>query len=164
VNRSSPIAALIAVLIVGVLIGGGLYWTRNNRLELKGQVLKVRSYSIDQDYTVAVIDFRATNPSTGQFVVKDIDVTLDTREGKELDGAIFSEIDARRLFDYYKVLGTKFNPTLLSKDKVESGQTVDKMLAVRFTGTDADIQNRKALHILIHDVDGATTEIQERRP
>jgi hypothetical protein len=164
VNRSSPIAALIAVLIVGVLIGGGLYWTRNNRLELKGQVLKVRSYSIDQDYTVAVIDFRATNPSTSQFVVKDIDVTLNTSEGKELDGAIFSEIDARRLFDYYKVLGTKFNPTLIAKDKVESGQTVDKMLAVRFTGSDADIQNRKALHIVIHDVDGVTTEIQERRP
>jgi hypothetical protein len=164
VNRSSLIAAVIAVLIVGVLIGGGLYWTRNNRLELKGEVLKVRSYSIDQDYTVAVIDFRATNPSTAQFVVKDIDVTLNTREGKELDGAIFSEIDARRLFDYYKVLGTKFNPTLISKDKVESGQTVDKMLAVRFTGTDADIQNRKALHIMIHDVDGVTTEIQERRP
>jgi hypothetical protein len=164
VNRSTPVAALIAVLIVGVLIGGGLYWTRNNHLELKGQVLKVRSYSIDQDYTVAVIDFRVTNPSTTQFVVKDIDVTLDTREGKSLDGAIFSEIDARRLFDYYKVLGTKFNPTLIAKDKVESGQTVDKMLAVRFTGADADIQNRKAIHIVIHDVDGVTTEIQERRP
>ena len=163
-NRSTPVAALIAVLIVGVLIGGGLYWTRNNHLELKGQVLKVRSYSIDQDYTVAVIDFRVTNPSTTQFVVKDIDVTLDTREGKALDGAIFTEIDARRLFDYYKVLGTKFNPTLIAKDKVESGQTVDKMLAVRFTASDADIQNRKAIHIVIHDVDGVTTEIQERRP
>src|SRR5665647_304689 len=36
----------------------------------------------DRDYTVAVIDFRVTNPSTSQFVVKDIDVSLDTREGK----------------------------------------------------------------------------------
>ena len=101
-NRGTLIAALIAVAIVGSMIGGGLYWTRNNRLELKGQVLKVRSYSIDQDYTVAVIDFRVTNPSTSQFVVKDIDINLDTREGKTLDGSIFSEIDARRLFDYYR--------------------------------------------------------------
>jgi hypothetical protein len=146
------------------MIGGGLYWTRNNHLDLKGEVLKVRSYSIDQDYTVAVIDFRVTNPSNNQFVVKDIDVTLDTREGKTLDGAVFSEIDARRLFEYYKVLGTKFNPTLIVRDKVEPGQTLDKMLAVRFTSTDADVQSRKAIHISIHDVDGAVSEIVERRP
>jgi hypothetical protein len=164
VNRNTPIAAIIAVLIVGVMIGGGLYWTRNNHLELTGQVMKVRSYSIDQDYTVAVIDFRVTNPSTSQFQVKDIDVTLDTAEGKALDGAIFSEIDARRLFEYYKVLGTKFNPTLVVKDKINSGVTEDRMLAVRFSGTDATIQNRKGIHIVIHDVDGISTEIQERRP
>lgn len=163
-NRGTLIAALIAVAIVGSMIGGGLYWTRNNHLELKGKVLKVRSYSIDQDYTVAVIDFRVTNPSTSQFVVKDIDVTLDTRQGKTLDGSIFSEIDARRLFDYYKVLGAKFNETLVTKDKIESGATMDKMLAVRFTATDADIQNRKGLHILIHDIDGPVTEIVEVRP
>lgn len=163
-NRSSPIAALMAVLIMGLMIGGGLYWTRHNHLELKGKVLGVRSYSIDQDYTVAVIDFRITNPSNSQFVVKDVDVTLDTKEGKALDGAVFSELDARRLFDYYKVLGTKYNPTLIVKDKVEPGATMDKMLAVRFTGTDADIQNRKGLHIVVHDVDGTSTEIEERRP
>ena len=148
---------------VALLIGGGLYWTRNNRLELKGEVLKVRSYSIDQNYTVAVIDFRATNPSTSQFVVKDIDVTLDTSDGKSLDGSIFSEIDARRLFDYYKMLGTKFNPTLLTRDKINSGETVDRMLAVRFTASDAAIQDRKAIHIVVHDVDGIQTEIVERR-
>jgi len=164
VERGTLIAALLAVTIVGGMIVGGLYWTRHNRLELKGQVLKVRSYSIDQDYSVAVIDFRVTNPSTSQFVVKDIDITLDTREGKTLDGAIFSEIDARRLFTYYKVLGTKFNETLVIRDKVEAGATVDKMFAVRFTGTDADIQNRKAIHMSIHDVDGAVSKIAELRP
>jgi hypothetical protein len=163
VNRNTLISGLIAVTFVALLIGGGLYWTRNNRLELKGDVLKVRSYSIDQNYTIAVIDFRVTNPSTSQFVVKDIDVSLDTNDGKTLDGSIFSEIDARRLFDYYKVLGTKFNPTLLTKDKINSSETVDRMLAVRFTSTDADIQNRKAIHIVVHDVDGVQTEIVERR-
>lgn len=163
-HRGALLPAAIAVVIVCSMIGGGLYWTRNNHLELKGQVLKVRSYSIDRDYTVAAIDFRVTNPSASQFVVKDIEVTLDTREGKTLDGSVFPEIDARRLFDYYKVLGTKFNATLVVKDKVEAGATVDKMLAVRFTGTDANVQDRKAIHISIHDVDGAVSEIVELRP
>ena len=162
-NRNSIVSGLIAVLAVGLILGGGLYWTRNNHLELKGDVLKVRSYSIDQNYTVAVIDFRVTNPSTTQFVVKDVDVTLDTSDGKTIDGSIFSEIDARRLFDYYKVLGTKFNATLLTRDKINSGETVDRMLAVRFTASDEGIQNRKAIHIVIHDVDGIQTEIIEHR-
>ena len=119
-NRNTLISGLIAVTFVSLLVGVGLFWTRNNRVELKGDVLKVRSYSIDQNYTVAVIDFRITNPSTSQFVVKDVDVTLDTSDGKSLEGSIFSEIDARRLFDYYKVLGTKLNPaTLLTKDKIK---------------------------------------------
>ncbi len=161
---NSLIPAAIAVFIVAALIGGGLYWTRNNHLELKGEVLKVRSYSIDPTYTIAVIDFRVTNPSTLQFVVKDVEVTLDTKEGKTLDGSVFSEIDARRLFDYYKVLGIKFNQTLLIKDKIDPGKTIDRMLAVRFTGTDADIQERKGLKISIEDVDGLKTEMVERRP
>ena len=110
-----------------------------------------------------MIDFRVTNPSTTQFVVKDVDVTLDTSDGKTIEGSIFSEIDARRLFDYYKVLGTKFNATLLTRDKINSGETVDRMLAVRFTASDEGIQNRKAIHIVIHDVDGIQTEIIEHR-
>ena len=35
-NRTSLIPALIALVIVGSMIGGGFYWTRNNHLELKG--------------------------------------------------------------------------------------------------------------------------------
>ncbi len=163
-NRSTLTAALIAILIVAAMVGTGLYWTRNSHLDLKGQILQVRSYSIDQGYTIAVIDLRITNPSDTQFVVKEAEITLDTRDGKTLEGSIFSELDARRLFEYYKVLGTKFNSTLIAKDKIESRQTLDKMFAVRFTGTDADIQNRKAIHVTIHDVDGAVSEIVDRRP
>ena len=162
-TRGAPVAGMLGVLIVGVMVVGGFFLARKSHLELKGEVLKVRSYSIDQEYTVAVIDFRVVNPSNVQFVVKDVEVTLDTKEGKPLDGSVFSEMDSRRLFEYYKVLGTKFNPTLIVKDKLEGGSTADKMLAVRFTGTDADIQNRKAIHITIHDVDGAVSTIDTLR-
>ena len=161
-TRIAPVAVLLAVAIVVVMAGGGLYWTRNNHLNLKGEILKVRSNSIDKEYTVAVIDFRVSNPSTTQFVVKDVEVTLDTKEGKKLEGSIFSELESRQLFEYYKVLGAKFNPTFVVKDKVEAGASVDKMLAVRFSGTDADIQNRKAIHIVVHDVDGVVAEMVGR--
>jgi hypothetical protein len=164
-KSSMAISALVAIAIVGSLIAGGLYWTRNNHLELKGEVLKVRSQSVDPENTVAVIDFRVTNPSTTQFVVKDVDVYMDTADGKTLDGGIFSEIDAQRLFEYYKILGRKYNPTLLMKDKIESGQVQDRMIAVRFPATDPQVAARKGIRLVISDVDGAAkSEITEKKP
>lgn len=161
--RSSQVTAgLIALVIVGALLGVGWYLTRNNHLELKGEVLKVRSTAIDNDNTIAVIDFRVTNPSNGQFVVKNIDVFLDTKDGKQLDSANFAETDSKRMFDYYKVLGKKYNATLLTRDKIEPGQTVDRMIAVRFTVPDAQVGNRKDVRLVIEDLDGLKSQVVER--
>jgi hypothetical protein len=162
VRSSTIVAGVIGLAIVGALVGGGLYLTRNNRVELKGEVLKVRSAAIDNDNTIAVIDFRVTNPFNNQFVVKNIDVFLDTKDAKQVDSAIFAETDSRRMFDYYKVLGKKYNPTLLTRDKIEPGQSVDRMIAVRFTVPDAQVGNRKDVRLVIEDLDGQKCEIVER--
>ena len=116
----------------------------------------------DRDNTIAVIDFRVTNPSNGQFVVKNIDVFLDTKDGKQLDSANFAETDSKRMFDYYKVLGKKYNATLLTRDKIEPGQTVDRMIAVRFTVPDAQVGNRKDVRLVIEDLDGLKSQVVER--
>jgi hypothetical protein len=160
----AAIIALIAILIVGGLVGGGLYWTRNNKLQLNGQVLGVRSFAPEPNQTITVIDFRVTNPSPDQFVVKDVDVYLDTKDGKTVDAANFGDADAQRVFDYYKVLGKKYNQTLLTREKINPGQTVDRMIAVRFDVSDQDVTNRKAVRVLISDIDGqAKSEITEAR-
>jgi hypothetical protein len=160
----AAVIALIAVLIVGAVLAGGLYWTRFNHLELQGKVLSVRSFAPEPNQTITVIDFRATNPSKDQFVVKDVDVYLETKDGKTIDAANFAEGDAQRVFDYYKVLGKKYNQTLLTREKINPGQTVDRMIAVRFDVSDQDVTNRKAVKVVISDIDNqAKSEIVEQR-
>jgi len=146
---------------MAALVGGGLYLTRNNSLVLKGQVLKLRSVPVDNDTTIAVIDFRVTNPSTGQFVVKNLDVFLDTKDGKQVDSANFAELDSKQMFDYYKVLGKKYNATLLTRDKIEAGQTVDRMIAVRFSVPEDQVTNRKDVRLVIEDLDGMKSQVME---
>lgn len=163
-NRQTLVAAVLAIVIVGAVAGGILYWTRNNGLELTGQILKVRSHMVDPQNTMVAIDFRVTNPSTNQFVVRAVEVFIETNDGKSLDTNIFPEIDARRLFSYYPVLGKKFNQTLLIKDKLEPGQTLDRMIAVGVSITDAALQDRKGLRIEIEDLDGSKSVIRETRP
>lgn len=163
-NRQTLTAALIAILVVVGLAVGILYLTRHNHLELTGSVLKVRSQMVDSKNTMAVIDFRVTNPSTNQFVVRNVEVFIDDKDGNPVETNIFSEIDAKRLFDYYPVLGKKFNDTLRIKDKIEPGQTFDRMIAVGIPVTDTALQQRKGLRLEIEDLDGSKSLIREARP
>ena len=43
-NKQNAVVGLIAVLVVGAIVGGILFSTRHNRVELTGSVLKVRTY------------------------------------------------------------------------------------------------------------------------
>jgi hypothetical protein len=161
-NKQTLIAGAIGLAVVAAIIGSGLLATRKNRLELTGQILKVRSYQISDDNTVAAIDFRVTNPSTQEFQVKEVGVHLETADGKILDAGNFTEMEAASLFDYYKVLGVKYNPTLVIKEKIEPNETKDRMIAVKFDAPDAVIQKRKGIRIVITDVDGVQTEIGDK--
>jgi hypothetical protein len=170
-NRTNYLPAVIAIVIVGGLLGSGLFFTRKNHLDLKGEILKVRTQTIEQNddegrkekVTIAAIDFRITNPSNQQFQVKNVDLTLVTSDGKTQEPAYFAELDAQRMFEFYKTLGKKYNPTLASREKIESGQTLDRMIAVRFKTSEQEVTNRKSLVITIEDVDGTKAEITEKR-
>jgi hypothetical protein len=162
-NKQVVIVAIIALAVVSAIVGGVLFSTRHNKVEVTADILKVRSHQIDTTSTIVAVDFRVANPSTQQFVVREVEVFLDTQDGKSLPGDIFSEIDAQRMFEYYKVLGAKYNTTLMRREKVNSGQSIDRMIAARFDANDATVQGRKAVRLIIHDVDGSKSEVVEVR-
>jgi hypothetical protein len=163
VNKQALVAGVVALAIASAIVGGILYSTRHNKVQVTADVLKVRSHQIDPGHTIVVVDFRVANPSTQPFMVRQVEVFLETKDGKSLQADIFAEIDAQRLFDYYKVLGEKYNPTLMRRERLNSGQTLDRMIAVRFDTSDAEIQDRRALRLVIHDIDGPKSEIIEVR-
>ena len=153
---------VVGLLVMAVAVVGMLYWTRGEHIELKGSILKVRVQEMDERSAVAVLDFRFVNPSDYVFVVRTVTVTLEDAKGNLIEGRVSSEPDAQRLFQFYPVLGQKFNDTFRARDKVASRQSMDRMVAVRFEIPESAIAARKNLRIRIEDVDGAVSEIAEK--
>src|SRR5262245_44438226 len=106
-NKQIVIIGAIALAVMGAFVGSILFSTRHNKVEVSADILKVRSHQIDPNSTIVVVDFRVGNPSTQQFLVRDVEVFLDMKDGKSIAGDIFSDIDAKRMLEYYKVLGPK---------------------------------------------------------
>ena len=161
-NKQGAIAAGLALLVVTVAVAAILWSTRKNRVELTGEVLKVRSYGHAPDATLALIDLRINNPSTQQFVVRNLDVLVD-RNGKEpLPASVFSELDAKRTVTYYTPLGEKYTPGLVSRNAVEPGESTDRSLLIKVPLTDWEFAQRTNLRVVVEDVDGAITTLAER--
>lgn len=157
----NPVALVVGLAVVAIGVGGVFYMQRGAHVELKGAVLKVRTQVMDENSSVAVIDFRFVNPSNYPFVVKEVTVSIVDKDGKTLEGQPVSELDARRLFEYFPQLGQKYNPSLMMRDKIMGRQSMDRMIVSRFEVPEAVLEGRKALTVRIVDVDGPVAELQE---
>jgi hypothetical protein len=96
-------------------------------------------------------------------VVSEVEVFVEEKDGKRTATDIFAETDIKRVVDYYKTLGTKENPGLLRKDRINSGTSTDRTIAVSAPMTDERFNERKALRLIVHDVDRKQTELVEIR-
>jgi hypothetical protein len=153
---------VIGVAAVAFLIYGVLFVQKGAHVELKGSILKVRTHELDQASSVAVADFRFVNPSDYPFIVRKVDVKIEDKDGKEIEGAAVAEADAKRLFEAYPLLGQKFNTTLLLRDRINARQSEDRMIAARFEIPVAELNARKQLTVRIEDVDGPVSELREK--
>lgn len=151
----------IGIVVVAVVVAVVLYIQRGAHIELKGSIQKVRTLAMDDNSSVAILDFRFVNPSNYGFVVREVKVSLEDKQGRTLDGSVVSEMDAKRLFQYYPMLGQKYNETLLVRTKIGPRQAMDRMVAARFEIPEKLLQDRKQLRIRVEDVDGPVSEIVE---
>lgn len=161
-NRQFAVFLGAGLAVVGLLLAGVLYWTRGAHVELKGSVAKVRVQAMDERSAVAIADFRFVNPSNHPFIVRAVEVMLIDEDGKPHAGMVVAETDARRLFEYFPLLGQKFNETLTLRQTVAPRQGMDRMVAARFELPEARVQARRNLRIRVEDVDGAVSLIEER--
>jgi hypothetical protein len=168
----SPVALVIGLAVIAVLIGGIFYMQRNDKIDLPGKILKVRTALLDDgkndrgdDHpptSLAVIDFRVTNPSDVIFEVRTVSVQMVGADGKVIDGQISSDADAAAVMQARPVLGEKFNKTLMVKERIGAHASVDRMAAVRFVVALEELDARKNLKVRIEEVDGKTFEYSER--
>jgi hypothetical protein len=162
INKQLATMFGIGILVVLFGIGVVLFVSRGAHIELKGSILKVRTQALDEANSVAVVDFRFANPSDYPFVVRSVTVSLKDAAGKAYEGAEVSDVDAKRLFQYYPLLGQKFNDSLLMRDKIKPRHTEDRMIAVRFEVPVQQLDARKQLSVRIEDVDGPVSELLEK--
>ena len=135
---------------------------RGAHIGLTGSILKVRTAALDENSTVAVIDFRFTNPGNVPFWVRTVSVVLENKDGNQFDGKVISETDAKRMFEVMPLLGQKFNETLILRDKIQGHTSQDRMVAARFEAPEALISARKRFLVRIEEVDGPIVEFSEK--
>lgn len=143
------------------VVAGILHMTRGERLELKGAIQKVRVQEMDEKSSVVVVDFRFVNPSDYLFVVRTVEVTMEDASGKPVEGRVSSSVDAERLFEFYPMLGQRYNDCLKLRDKIQAKQAMDRMVAARFELPESALAARKNLRVRVVEVDGAVSELAE---
>ncbi len=136
---------------------------RGAHIEPTGKILKVRTLALDEGSSIAVVDFRVVNSSDYTVVVREVAVTVDESNGTSADGTVVSEMDARRLFQYYPVLGPKYNDSLIIRDRIKPHESLDRMIAARFEMPVARLDARKKLRLRVVDVDGPSGELVETK-
>ncbi|MCC6364321.1 MAG: hypothetical protein IT165_12415 [Bryobacterales bacterium] len=151
----------IGVVIVAIVAAVVLKVNLGSHMVLDSSIKSVRTVALDQA-SAMVIDFRLTNPADYPFVVRTVSLIAEI-DGKPVEGAVVADVDAKRLIDYYPAFGPKYNDTLRMKDRINPGQTMDRMVAARFEVPEAKLQARTRLTLRIEEVDGQVTEIVERK-
>jgi hypothetical protein len=159
-NRTLLICAGIGLLVIGAMIGGGLFATRGTRLELNGSIRKTRVAALSPTRTVIVLDFRAENPSDYPFVIKTVEVEVTLGNGKKEIGQFVPEVDAKSLFPALPALGAKLAASVGTGEKIGSKQTVERMAAASFLLPESDLAARKNLVLRLRDVDGPVSELR----
>jgi len=159
-RRELVIGLGVALGVLVLALVGVLNVNKGSRMLLEGSIQKVRTLALEQA-TVLVIDFRLKNPADFRYVLRTVVVHIGV-DGQIAEAEPVAEVDARRLFAYYNAsLGQKYNDTLKMKDVIAPGETVDRMVMVRFEVPEAKVLSRGGLKLRFEEIDGQVTEIAE---
>lgn len=151
------------VVVVIIMVAGTLWVQRGAHIRLNGQVMKVRTAAMDDYNSVAVVDFRYTNPADYPFIVRKVDVSIIDADGHRYEGFPVAESDVNRLFELFKGLGQKYNDPMRMRERIDAHVTDDRMVVARFEVPERILQGRRQLTVRVEDVDGPVAELVEKK-
>jgi len=161
-SRTLAVTFGIGIVVVAIAVAAIFYTHKGAGLALQGKILKVRTAPLDEKSAAVVVDFRVINNSDYPFMAREVTVVYEDPSGKQIDGATSSEVDAQRLMAGIPLLGQKYNPSLIVRDKVPPHGSLDRMVAARFEVSDTALQARKRFIVRIDEIDGAVVEYSEK--
>ena len=161
-RNNFAVAFAIGLGVIALAVGAIFYMQRGDRIDLPGKILKVRTAALDDESSIAVVDFRISNPSDILFEVRTVSAQVEGADGKISEGQISSDSDAARVMEAVPVLGEKYNKTLMVKERIGAHGAADRMVAVRFPVPLDKLDTRKRLTVRVEEVDGKVFEYSDR--
>lgn len=159
-NQRIFIIAGVGLAAVGAMLLFTLGVQRGAHLRLEGGVAKVRTQATGDSSAVAVLDFRIKNGAGIPFVVREVIVESVKADGTIVEGRTVSDRDAERFLTAYPLMGPKFNPSLVIRDKLAPGATEDRMIAAAFDDVPEVRIKQSKLRIKITEADGLEFRIE----
>ena len=97
---------IIGGLLGALLLAGGLmFYNRDAVPRLDGKITQVRTLGMDQNSSVAIVNFDAVNGSDNLLIIGRRDLLVVDKYGREHDGSNISVTDLEYLFKLYPALG-----------------------------------------------------------
>jgi hypothetical protein len=107
-----------------------------------------------------VVDFRFQNVANYEYDVKEVTVVVQDKAGMTIQGMTISEIDAQHLFEAIPLLGEKYNPSLIVRNRIAPHATEDRMIAASFPVPENQLDMRRGITVRIEEADGVISEIK----
>ena len=161
-SKTFIVAFGIGLAVIALAVAGVLYMNRGAHLALPGKMLKIRTLPIDDHNSLAIADFEITNTSDYALEVRTVSLILEDPDGSRHSGLVSSDVDAKRIFDGYPVLGPKYSPSLITMEKIPPRTTEDRMVAAEFSMPESTLAARKRFVVRIEEIDGKIFEVSEK--
>jgi hypothetical protein len=153
----------VAMLLLGLVGWFGHSASSDKRLQLSGEILKVRSLSLTPESTLVMLDYRVKNESEVTFALKEDTILWTDANGKEHEGTHVTRPDLDRILQHLHAAGPKYNEMLVMREKITGKAMIDRMSAASIPVSEADFGNRKSVKLRLTDLDGQAFELLERK-
>jgi hypothetical protein len=154
---------LAGLVAVGAMVVGFLSVTRDAQIRVNGEIQKVRTAALNERASLAILDFRISNPAGYPYMVRTAELFVETKSGEKKTGTSVADMDVKRLLAAFPILGPKYNDTIRTRERFAPKTTIDKMIASRFEFPLEELDARARFVVRIEDVDGAVNNLVEKR-
>jgi len=148
--------------LLGALVVAGsiLFYNRGAKPTIEGRITQVRTLAMDQENSVAIVNFLAENTSDRVLIInrRELEV-IDGNDNRHV-GMTISAPDIAELFKYFKALGGMGDAPLVPRLEVAPGDEIRGLMAARFPVPKHELDARKTIKIKVSNIRGRTSEIE----
>jgi hypothetical protein len=158
-SKPFGIAFGAVVVVIAILVWIGFSRTAGNHLVPVGSIGKVRTIQASDDVTYMVIDFKVSNSSDRDMIVRGVSSVVQAADGSTVSGSPVAAVDVAAAFRSYPLLGEQYNPVLKERDVIAAHESLDRMVGLRIDAPFDKVEHRKRVILRVEDVTGPVLEL-----